>query len=113
MEMELDHYKKGNRAVSSQQNVKKLMKSNVGKKCKMMSDFKKMENERMKHKFFYLVRNLRCTAAPKLKPLRLPRAQLQVIFRKRATNYRALLRKMTCKDKASYGSSPPCRQRET
>jgi len=34
--------------------------------------------------------------------------KLQVIFRKRATNYRALLRKMTCKDKASCGSSPPC-----
>ena len=34
--------------------------------------------------------------------------KLQVFFRKRATNYRALLRKMTCKDKASYGSSPPC-----
>jgi len=34
--------------------------------------------------------------------------KLQVIFRKRATNYRALLRKMTYKDKASYGSSPPC-----
>jgi len=33
---------------------------------------------------------------------------LQVIFRKRATNYRALWRKMTYKDKASYGSSPPC-----
>jgi len=33
---------------------------------------------------------------------------LQVIFCKRANNYRALLRKMTCKDKASYGSSPPC-----
>jgi hypothetical protein len=32
--------------------------------------------------------------------------KLQVIFRKRATNYRALLRKMTCKDKASYESSP-------
>jgi len=32
---------------------------------------------------------------------------LQGIFRKRATNYRALLRKMTSKDKASYGSSPP------
>jgi len=31
--------------------------------------------------------------------------KLQVILRKRAT--RALLRKMTCKDKASYGSSPP------
>ena len=30
------------------------------------------------------------------------------IFRKRATNNRALLRKTTCKDKASYGSSPPC-----
>jgi len=34
--------------------------------------------------------------------------KLQVIFRKRATKYRALLRKMTCKDKASYGSWPPC-----
>ena len=34
--------------------------------------------------------------------------KLQVILRKRATNYRALLRKMTCEDKASYGSSPPC-----
>ena len=33
---------------------------------------------------------------------------MQVIFRKRATNYRALLRKMTYKDKASCGSSPPC-----
>ena len=32
----------------------------------------------------------------------------QVIFRKRATNHRALLRKITCKDQASYGSSPPC-----
>ena len=32
----------------------------------------------------------------------------QVIFRKRATNYRAVLRKMTCKDKASYDSTPPC-----
>jgi len=34
--------------------------------------------------------------------------KLQVIFHKRATNYRALLRKMTYKDKASYESSPPC-----
>jgi len=34
--------------------------------------------------------------------------KLPVIFRKRATNYRALLRKITYKDKASYGSSPPC-----
>ena len=33
--------------------------------------------------------------------------KLQVSFRKRATNYRALLRKMTSKDKASYASSPP------
>ena len=30
-------------------------------------------------------------------------------FCKRATNYRALLRKMMYKDKASYESSPPCR----
>jgi len=34
--------------------------------------------------------------------------KLQVIFRERATNYRALLRKMTYKDKASYEPSPPC-----
>jgi len=34
--------------------------------------------------------------------------KLQVIFRKRATNYRALLRKMTYEDKASYDSTPPC-----
>ena len=29
-------------------------------------------------------------------------------WKKRATNYRALLWKMTHKNKASYGSSPPC-----
>jgi len=34
--------------------------------------------------------------------------KLQVVFRKRATNYRALLRKLTYEDKASYGSTPPC-----
>ena len=34
--------------------------------------------------------------------------KLQVIFRIRATDYRALLRKMTYKDKVSYVSSPPC-----
>jgi len=34
--------------------------------------------------------------------------QLQVIFCTRATNHRALLRKMTCKDKASYDSTPLC-----
>jgi len=34
--------------------------------------------------------------------------KLQVIIRKRATIYRALLWKMTYEDKASYGSSPPC-----
>ena len=33
--------------------------------------------------------------------------RLQVIFRRRAINHRALLRKMTYEDKASYGSSPP------
>jgi len=32
----------------------------------------------------------------------------EVSFRKSATNYRALLRKMTYKDKASYSSSTPC-----
>jgi len=30
------------------------------------------------------------------------------IFCTRAANYRAFFRKMTYKDKASYGSSPPC-----
>ena len=34
--------------------------------------------------------------------------KLQIIFPKRATKYRALLRKMTYKDKGSYESSPPC-----
>ena len=34
--------------------------------------------------------------------------KLQVIFRKRATNSRALLRKMTYEDKASCDSTPPC-----
>ena len=34
--------------------------------------------------------------------------KLQVIFRKRATKYRALLRKLTSKGQAYYGSSPPC-----
>ena len=33
---------------------------------------------------------------------------LQVSFCKKASNYRALLRKMACEDKASYGSSPLC-----
>jgi len=34
--------------------------------------------------------------------------KLQVIFRKRTTNSRALLRKVTYEDKASYDSTPPC-----
>jgi len=34
--------------------------------------------------------------------------KLQVIFRKRATNSRTLLRKMTYEDKALYDSTPPC-----
>jgi len=34
--------------------------------------------------------------------------KLQIIFHQRATKYRALLRKMTYKDKGSYKSSPPC-----
>jgi len=34
--------------------------------------------------------------------------KLQVIFRNRATHWRALLRKMTCKDMISYGFLPPC-----
>ena len=45
-----------------------------------------------------------CTGWPR--PIRC--LKLQVIFRKRATNYRALLRKMTYKDEASYDSTPPC-----
>jgi len=34
--------------------------------------------------------------------------KLQIIFHKRATKYRSLLRNMTYKDKGSYDSSPPC-----
>ena len=36
---------------------------------------------------------------------------LQIIFHKRAIEYRSLLRKMTYKDKGSYESSPPCTTR--
>jgi len=32
----------------------------------------------------------------------------QIIFHKRATKYRLLLRKMPYQDKGAYGSSPPC-----
>ena len=39
---------------------------------------------------------------------KMPWVALQVIFCKRATKYRALLRKITCEDKASCGSWPPC-----
>ena len=34
--------------------------------------------------------------------------KLQMILHRRATKYRSLLQKMTCKDKGSYESSPPC-----
>jgi len=34
--------------------------------------------------------------------------KLQVIFRKRATNYRALLQKTICEDQVPYDSTPPC-----
>jgi len=34
--------------------------------------------------------------------------KLQIIFHKRATKYRSLLRKMTYQDEGSYESSPPC-----
>jgi len=34
--------------------------------------------------------------------------KLQIIFHKGATKYRALLRRMTYRDKGSYESSPPC-----
>ena len=37
--------------------------------------------------------------------------ELQIIFHERATKYRSLLRKMTCKDKGSYESSSPCMRR--
>ena len=36
--------------------------------------------------------------------------KLQVSFRKRATNHRALLRKMAYEEKASYDPMPPCRE---
>jgi len=38
--------------------------------------------------------------------------KLQIIFHKRATKYRALLRKITYKDKGSYESLPPCSKKE-
>ena len=47
-----------------------------------------------------------CTTTGRRRPIEC--LQSQVIFRKRATNHRALLRKMTYQDKASYDSTPPC-----
>jgi len=38
--------------------------------------------------------------------------KLQVIFFKRATNYRAVLRKMSYEDVASYDPTPPCIQHQ-
>jgi len=46
---------------------------------------------------------------PGLKPLCLPCAQLQVSFRKRATDFRALLQELSYRDNASYVYSPPCK----
>ena len=42
------------------------------------------------------------------RPIPIGSLDMQVIFRKRATNYWALLRKMSYEEQASYGSSPPC-----
>jgi len=39
--------------------------------------------------------------------------KLQIIFHKRATKYRSLLRKMTYKETGSHESSPPCRVRKS
>jgi len=39
--------------------------------------------------------------------------KLQIIFHKRATKCKALLRKMTYSDKGSYKSSPPCTHSES
>jgi len=38
--------------------------------------------------------------------------KLHVIYRKRASNYMALWRKMSCEDKASYDSTPPRRSND-
>ena len=38
-------------------------------------------------------------------------SKLQIIFHRRATKYRSLLREMTHKDKGAYESSPPCNMR--
>ena len=50
------------------------------------------------------VRTYVCTGWPRL----IGSPKLQIIFHKRATKYRSLLRKMTHKDKGSCESSPPC-----
>ena len=51
------------------------------------------------------------TDAPRVRSWRrlIGSPKLQIIFHKRATKYRSLLRKMTYKDNGSYESSPPCR----
>ena len=51
----------------------------------------------------------RIASSPPCKASSLRRIKLQVYFGKRATNYRALLRKMSYEGKASCASSPPCK----
>jgi len=58
------------------------------------------------HMYQTYVSHIRITHTGWRRPIRC--LKLQVIFRKRATDYWALLQKMTCNDKASYGVLPPC-----
>ena len=66
------------------------------------------------HANIYFIRHDTCTLLKRISDVstgwRRPIGclKLQVIFRKRATMYRALSRKMTFRVKASYDSTPPC-----
>ena len=56
------------------------------------------------HKYVHICMNIIHTGWRRL----IGSPKLQIIFHKRATKYRSLLRKITYKDKGSYESSPPC-----
>jgi len=67
------------------------------------------------HKFFSAIHHKASAGAPSMERTGWRKStgclKLHVSFRKWATNYRALLQKMTYEDEASYVWSPPCRSR--
>ena len=71
------------------------------------SNFSSTVGERAFYTYIYVAKSDRAAHNTGWRRL-VASSKLQIIFHKRAAKYRALLRKMTYKDKGSYESSPPC-----